>query len=432
MFATGIENSIPTIDNGRTRVDQMESCGHYRHWRTDFDCVEELGIRYLRFGPPLHTSYVAPHLYDWEFADLTLADLQRRDITPIVDLCHFGVPDWIGNFQNPDFPQLFAEYAGAFAERFPWVQLYTPVNEMFICAVFSARYGWWNEQLATELGFVTALKHIVKANVMAMIEILKRRPDAIFIQSESSEYFHADSPAAIGRAEILNARRFLSLDLNYGRRLESEMYEYLLDNGMSREEYHWFLSHRLKQHCILGNDYYFTNEHRVYADGHTESSGEVFGYSEITRQYHDRYGLPVMHTETNYREGPGGQEAVFWLWKEWANVLRIRNVGIPTVGFTWYSLTDQMDWDTALREKNDRVHPVGLYDLDRNIRPVGLAYKKLIADWRDVLPASSMCLVVPIVPPSHADRGHAREQKQEAAQRLRHFVTEAANPETGV
>jgi hypothetical protein len=55
--------------------------------------------------------------------------------------------------------------------------------------------------------FVTALKHIVKANVMAMIEILKRRHDAIFIQSESSEYYHADPPAAIGRAEVLNQMR---------------------------------------------------------------------------------------------------------------------------------------------------------------------------------------------------------------------------------
>jgi hypothetical protein len=99
--------------------------------------------------------------------------------------------------------------------------------------------------------------------------------------------------------------------------------------------------HRLKQHCILGNDYYLTNEHRVFADGHSEASGEVFGYAEITRQYYERYGLPIMHTETNMREGPTGQEAVQWLWKEWANVLRIRNVGIPTVGFTWYSLTDQ-------------------------------------------------------------------------------------------
>ena len=430
MFATGIENSIPTIHNGRTRVDQMESCGHYRQWRTDVDCVEALGIHFLRYGPPLHLTWLAPGRYDWEFADITFADLKRRDIISIVDLCHFGVPDWLGNFQNPDFPQLFADYAGAFAERYPWIQLYTPVNEMFICAVFSAKYGWWNEQLSTDLSFVTALKHLVKANVMAMIEILKRRPDAIFIQSESSEYFHADSPAAIGPAEVLNARRFLSLDLNYGRRVESEMYEYLLENGMSREEYHWFLTHRLKQHCILGNDYYFTNEHRVYADGHTEGSGEVFGYSEITRQYHDRYGLPVMHTETNFKEGPTGQEAVYWLWKEWANVLRIRNVGIPTVGFTWYSITDQMDWDVALREKNNRVHPVGLFDLDRNIRPVGEAYKQLIANWRDVLPASSMCLVVPIVPPSHADRVYVHERQDEAAHRLKGFVTEAANPET--
>jgi hypothetical protein len=90
------------------------------------------------------------------------------------------------------------------------VQLYTPVNEMFICAPFSAKYGWWNEQLKTDRGSSPALKNIVKANVLGMTEILKRRPDAIFIQSESSEYFHADSPAAIGPAELMNSRRFLS------------------------------------------------------------------------------------------------------------------------------------------------------------------------------------------------------------------------------
>lgn len=38
--------------------------------------------------------------YDWGFADATFAGLKRRNIVPIVDLCHFGVPDWIGNFQN--------------------------------------------------------------------------------------------------------------------------------------------------------------------------------------------------------------------------------------------------------------------------------------------------------------------------------------------
>ena len=44
MFATGIENSIPTINNGRTRIDQMEKCGHYKYWQTDFALLEELGL----------------------------------------------------------------------------------------------------------------------------------------------------------------------------------------------------------------------------------------------------------------------------------------------------------------------------------------------------------------------------------------------------
>jgi beta-glucosidase/6-phospho-beta-glucosidase/beta-galactosidase len=282
---------------------------------------------------------------------------------------------------------------------------------MFISALFSAYYGWWNEQLTSDRSFVTALKHLVKANILAMKAILEVRPDAIFIQSESSEYYHAENPTAIKPAELMNARRFLSLDLNYGKRIESEMYEYLMDNGMTREEYHFYLENHLKRHCIMGNDYYITNEHRVSADGTTRWAGEVFGYHVITTQYYDRYRIPVMHTETNIQEGPNGDEAVNWLWKEWANVIRVRNDGVPIVGFTWYSLIDQVDWDTALREENNRVNPLGLYDLDRNIRAVGKAYKQLIKDWQEVLPTQSVCLNVPVLLPG--DHGATREYNKQ-------------------
>ncbi len=428
LFATGIENSNPTIQNGTVRVDELEKCGHYKFWQRDFELVQELGICFLRYGPPIHTTWLGPGKYDWSFADVTFQDLLRRNIAPIVDLCHFGVPDWLGNFQNPDFPVLFAQYAQAFAQRFPWVQLYTPVNEMYICAQFSARYGWWNEQLRGDQPFVTALKYIVKANVLAMQSILEVRPDAIFIQSESSEYFHAENPAAIKPAETMNAERFLSLDLNYGKRVNSQMYEFLLDNGMTRDEYHFFLENNMKRHCIMGNDYYRTNEHRVSADGSTRAAGEIFGYHVITQQYHDRYRLPVMHTETNLWQGPCGDEAVNWLWKEWANVLRVRNDGVPIIGFTWYSLTDQVDWDSALRENNGTLNPLGLYDLDRNIRPVGTAYKQLISDWNAVLPAQSICLQVPVVMPEESNREWARQQKAHAlAASQNAAVAEAGN-----
>ncbi|HEY8162245.1 MAG TPA: family 1 glycosylhydrolase [Methylocystis sp.] len=418
MFSTGIENSSPKIEHGRKRIDEMEACGHYRRWREDFDLVQDLGVKTLRYGVPLHVTWLAPDRYDWSFADLAFGDLESRGVIPIVDLCHFGVPDWIGDFQNPDFPRLFACYARAFAQRFTAAQLYTPVNEMFVCATYSAAYGWWNEQLKSDRGFVTALKHIVKANVLAMHAILAVRPDAIFVQSESTEYFHAENPAALLHAERLNERRFLSLDLNYGRQVNSEMFRFLMDNGMTEDEYDFFMHEHLKSHCIMGNDYYWRNEHNVTKEGNTSGSGEIFGYNEITRQYYERYRLPVMHTETNTFEGPNGDEAVRWLRKEWANVLRVRNAGMPIVGFTWYSLTDQIDWDIGLREARGKVCPLGLYDLDRKPRAVGKAYKRLIEDWREVLPAQSVCLTVPLAPygPQHG-KAQTPERELEASER---------------
>lgn len=392
MFSTGIENSYPNIklpDGTTKRVDEMEKCGHYEYWQTDFLLVKDLGIEYLRYGPPLFSTHTGPGKYNWDFSDQVFNRLKELEIHPIVDLCHFGIPDWIGNFQNPDFPYYFAEYAEAFARRFPYLQLYTPVNEIFIAAMFSAQYGWWNECLSSDKAFVTALKHICKANVMAMHAILRIQPDATFIQSESSEYFHAMDPLAMPLARFLNQKRFLSLDLTYGYPLNVPMYQYLTENGMTKEEYQWFTENQVKGRCVMGNDYYVTNEHIVHPDGRTQASGEIFGYYVITYQYFRRYRLPIMHTETNIKM-PACKE---WLLKQWANVHRLKHDGIPVLGFTWYSLTHQVDWDSALRNDAGHVNKLGLYDLDRKIMPVGKAYKKLIHEWRDIITEESYGLV---------------------------------------
>ena len=392
MFATGIENSYPTIqlpDGSTKRIDEMEKAFHYTHWKKDFELVKEIGIEFLRYGPPYYKTHLAPGKYDWSFSDETFRYLKELHITPIVDLCHFGVPDWIGNFQNPDFPHYFAEYSKAFAERFPDLQLYTPVNEIFIAAMFSAQYGWWNERLKSDKAFVTALKNLCKANVMSMHAILQVQPEATFIQSESSEYFHAMDPLAVPLARFLNQKRFLSLDLTYGYPLNVTMYEYLRANGMTADEYYWFPQNQVKAKCIMGNDYYVTNEHLVFPNGHTQAAGEIFGYHVITNQYFRRYKLPIMHTETNIKM-PASKE---WLLKQWANVHRLKHDGIPVIGFTWYSLCHQVDWDSALRNDAGVVNELGLFDLNRKIMPVGEAYKTLIDNWKEILNTESYGLV---------------------------------------
>jgi beta-glucosidase/6-phospho-beta-glucosidase/beta-galactosidase len=391
MFATGIEASCPTIrrrDGSRHRVDEYAKTGHYERWREDLELVRELGIPFLRYGPSYYRAHTGPGRYDWSFADETIVTLPALGITPIIDLCHFGVPDWVGDFQNPDWPVQFGEYAGAFARRYPWVRFYTPVNEIFICATFSAQYGWWNECLTSDRAFVTALKHLCQANVRAMQAIVASVPDAVFIQSESSEYFHPEHPCCIAQARAHNEKRFLALDLSYGHPVSLSTYEYLMDNGMTDAEYRWFGTNPVSAHCIMGTDYYATNEHHIHANGTISPSGEIFGYYVLARQYHDRYRLPVMHTETNIAS-PG---AVAWLEKEWANIVRLKQDGVPVVGFTWYSLTDQVDWDSALREDAGRVAPLGLVDLDRKVRPVGRRYQRLIADWRQIMATNSMLI----------------------------------------
>jgi beta-glucosidase/6-phospho-beta-glucosidase/beta-galactosidase len=388
MFATGIENSYPVIsgkDGQNLRRDELESTRFYEHWQEDFALLKEVGVKYLRYGPQYYRVNPSQGQYDWAFTDQTFARLKDEGIVPIADLCHFGVPDWIGDYQNPDFPELYAQYARAFAERFPWVRVFTPVNEIFVNATFSASRGWWNERLKSDRAFVTALKHMCKATLRGEEEILAVQPKAVFVQSESTAYYHELTPKAMARARMENEKRFLSFDLSYGHKVDSEIYEYLLDNGMSREEYHWFMEHgsRMRPHCVMGSDYYGANEHWVPEDGPLKGAGTVFGYAVLARQYYERYHLPIMMTETNKMDA---QQAPEWLKEQWACVRELRRIGVPVMGFTWYSLLDQVDWDTSLREDNGREDPVGLYDLNRKPQPVRDAYRQLIADWKSQMP----------------------------------------------
>nr|WP_307731269.1 family 1 glycosylhydrolase [Massilia agilis] len=388
IFATGIENSSPTITGpgGKpVRIDEMDLSGHYHRWREDFQRVRELGIRCLRYGPPYYRTHVGPGQYDWSFADETFNELKRMRIQPIADLCHFGVPDWLGNFQNPDFPRYFAEYAGAFAKRFPWVRMFTPVNEMLVTAEFSARIGYWNEQRCDDRSFVTAVTHVVEANIRAS-EAICEACNPWFVQSESTRYYHPYNPDAVKHTAHLNERRFLTLDLNYSHAPSARMLEYLLDNGMAREKFNYFMDRHIWPSCVMGTDYYETNETIVYPDGSTDVCN-VLGYYGLTRQYYTRFRLPIMHTETNQMQE---LRARHWLERQWANVLRLRQEGYPIIGFTWYSLTDQVDWDIGLRELRGHQNSNGLYDMDRKIRPAGEEYRRIVREWSDALAHSDI------------------------------------------
>ena len=382
MFATGVECSYPTIENGRWRRDEMHGCGHYRHWQQDFDLCRRLGITHLRYGPPLHLVLTGRGKYDWTWIDRQMAELERYGPEPIVDLCHFGLPGWLEDFQNPDLVPALAEYAGAFAARYPWVRFYTPVNEMYVCARMSALQGHWNEQRTDDAAFVRASLNLASASVAMTDAILEHRPDALFINSESSDFTQpcCPDPEIERLAQLENERRFLPLDLIYAHELSDTMLDYVREHGARDEDLARFRDREVPRRSILGLDYYEWNERLIDSNGDVRSLGELFGWYVIASQYYARYRRPMMHTETNRMDAA---DAPRWLWRQWHNIQLIRKSGVPLVGFTWYSLTDQIDWSIAMTEAIGIVFPVGLFDLNRDARTVGLAYKQLIDMYRD-------------------------------------------------
>jgi hypothetical protein len=181
-------------------------------------------------------------------------------------------------------------------------------------------------------------------------------------------------------ADSANERRFLPLDLIFAHPLSGPMHDLLCSQGISTDDIEKIARREVPKRSILGVDYYEWNERLIDRNGNPRALGELFGWYVIASQYWDRYRRPMMHTETNTMDADGAPR---WLWRQWHNVRLIQAAGVPVVGFTWYSLTDQVDWDIGLARPLGNVDPVGLFDLNRDPRPVGQAYRFLIRTFRD-------------------------------------------------
>jgi beta-glucosidase/6-phospho-beta-glucosidase/beta-galactosidase len=222
------------------------------------------------------------------------------------------------------------------------------------------------------------------AHELAVEAILTERPDAVIVQGESIEYFHPAGRSAAKEADRLNGIKHLSLDLTLGRELGHGMAAYLNEHGVTSNDLSFFRERRAVGQRWLGTDYYLTCEHRVAANGRCTTMRNGMGFRALAAQYYQRYGLPLFYCETNQVSS----RAVEWLNGQWSDVVALRSSGVPVCGFTWYSLTDQIDWQHALRVERNDLHPVGLYDLDRRPRPVARRYREIVASWSAAVTAA--------------------------------------------
>ena len=143
------------------------------------------------------------------------------------------------------------------------------------------------------------------------------------------------------------------------------LFNWITAYGLSELDLEWFRTHPQKPD-VLGIDYYPNSEWQLdrVAEGIRQRRSETpVGLYGIARDYYNRYALPMMLTETSADGHAINRE--IWLEDTVNDCRRLREEGIPMLGYFWWPMVDQLDWDGALTHRVGKIHEVGIFALKR-------------------------------------------------------------------
>lgn len=396
-FAVGIEDTfIPQTPFRERPLDEYEMTQHYQFWHSDLGLVREAGATMVRWGIPWYRVNPARDVWDFSWLDRVAERFTELGVTPIVDLMHYGTPLWLDNeFANASYPQRVAEYAVRVAERYPGVfDVFTPLNEPMLNALYCGQYGYWPPYLRGHDGFVQMVRALAHGVVLTQQGIADVAPEATFVHVEASSRFVGEDGPDI---EYLRNRGYLFHDLVTGRvDGEHALAGYLAEHRFGDDMLAWFAENPAVPD-VMGVNYYpgISSERVVQGDPRDGSPAAprekvdegVEGLEGVLTGFAERYGRPVMLTETC--GGRTRSEQIAWLEASVAACRDLKARGVDVVGYTWWSLIDMYAWDYrdggALEDHHLKIGlwelvPDGAGVLERVRTPLVDAFRRLATD----------------------------------------------------
>src|SRR5919112_3175772 len=387
----GLECTVARI--GDDFRDQSAETGH-RDRIEDLDRIAALGIRTIRYPVLWETiSPEHPDQADFSWHDARLARLQELGIRAIAGLCHHGSGPRYTDMLDPAWPELLARHAAAVAERYPHLDLYTPVNEPLTTARFSGLYGHWYPHGTSLETFLKILVNECKATVLSMRAIRKVRSDAQLVQTDDMGKTFS-TPTLAYQAEHENQRRFLSFDLLCGMvDRDHPWWDILLEHGVSQADLELFLKADAAPD-IIGINHYLTSERYLdermsrYPEHHWGGNGRHryadaeavrmplpsadLGPAARLREVWERYKRPIAVTEVHH--GSTRDDQLRWLMEVWNDVNTLRDEGADIRAVTVWSLYGALDWNSLLTRRNGFYEP-GPFDVRTTVpRRTALAH----------------------------------------------------------
>lgn len=340
-------------------VDGLEVSGHLDHVEADLASLLSATVRHLRYPLRWHRIESQPGSFDWSETDRVLGRLRDAGTVVIVDLVHHtSYPDWLSDgFRGPDFGPAYVRFAEAVARRYPWLEAYTLLNEPFTTFWFTGQQALWPPYDSGTAGFVRMMRAVMPALSEVAACWRDLLPAAHHVWVDTAEH-HRGVGRGEAAAALANDRRYLVLDLALGSQLDPSRPS--LD-AVLRAGGESLLELEPLQVDVLGLDYYAHSE--WYYDDHLAQapSPHPAGFATIAEQYGERYGLPMMLTETNLRGLPTDRTS--WLRYTLEQYELALSRGVPLHGYCWFPQVDSCDWDTLLARCRGRFDPVGVLNL---------------------------------------------------------------------
>ncbi len=404
----GPEASVTRV--GATRIDQLEATG-FAHRLDDLDRMAALGARAVRLPLLFERLEPQPDRCDYAWAEERLARLRALGVRPIAGLVHHGSGPLHTSLVDPGFADKVAGFAARLAERFPWVDDWTPINEPLTTARFGSLYGVWHPHARDDATFVRTLLNQIQATAAAMRAVRRVNPAARLVQTEDLGHC-SGTPTLAAQVAFENERRWLSYDLLVGRVTpDHPLHGWLVERGADPDELAGLAAEPTPP-AVVGVNVYVTSEryldHRLgrypealhggngvhrYAD--TEAvrvrQASFGGFAVRLREAWERYRLPVALTEVHL--SCTREEQLRWLDEAWTAALQLRADGADVRAVTAWSAFGAYDWNRLLAvQRGD--YELGLFDV-RNGTPRPTALATLASELGQGRAASHPVVAVP-------------------------------------
>jgi hypothetical protein len=219
FFGGGFECSTHKRRSGK-RLDLVAATKHDEFAFSDFERLQEQGMRVAREGVRWHLVETKPGHYDFSSAMPIVQAARATETQVIWDLCHFGWPDHLDVFK-PEFVESLATYGAAFAnwlaDEMDGPGFFVPVNEI---SFFSWAGGDEGSMYPFVKGRGFELKaNLVRATMEAMRAIRAEHSRARFVQIDPIIHVIADPkhPEEKELAEAYRLSQFQAFDMLAGR-----------------------------------------------------------------------------------------------------------------------------------------------------------------------------------------------------------------------